>query len=270
MNVAEINLYPVKSLRGTSVQEALIGSHGLQYDRCWMLVDREGKKITQREHPRLALLVPRVEGGRLRAQVPGLSDIVVPLDPAAWTSELLTVDLWGHEHVGVVAADAINRAFSDAIGMSCLLLSLGHGNSGMNQVPFHDDAPLLVIGQSSLDELNRRLPEPLPMNRFRPSVVVAGSTAFGEDSWQRISIGHTECHAVKLCVRCAITTVDQADGAFRGPEPLKTLATFRRIEQNVAFGAYFRPQTAGAKLRVGDEIKVLERKAVAPTFESRA
>lgn len=270
MEVTEINLYPIKSMRGTSVPEALVRSTGLQNDRCWMLVDDVGKKITQRECPQLALLLPSVENGSLRVRVPGASDIVVPLNRADWTGELLTVDLWGHEHTGVVAAEAINTAFSDATGMSCRLLWLAQSDSEAEGVPFHDDAPLLVISQLSLVELNRRLPEPIPMNRFRPSVVVAGSDSFEEDEWQRITIGETEFHAVKLCVRCSITTVDQAEGVFRGPEPLKALATFRRMEQNVAFGAYFRPQTAGARIRVGDELKVLERKAVAAAFESRA
>ncbi len=270
MHITEINLYPVKSLRGTSVPEALVCSNGLKHDRCWMLVDGEGKKITQRECPRLALLVPQVEDGALRVQVPGSSDIVVPPDGAGWTNELLTVDLWGHEHTGVVAANTVNRAFSDAAGMNCRLLSLANGNRGGSGIPFHDDAALLAISQTSLDHLNGRLPTPIPMNRFRPSVVVDGSNAFEEDEWQRIAIGETEFTAVKQCVRCAITTIDQALGEFRGPEPLKTLATFRRVEQNVAFGAYFRPLNPGAKLRAGDAITVLERKAVAASGASPA
>ena len=234
MNITEINLYPIKSLRGSSLPEALVCSKGLENDRCWMLVDGEGKKITQRECPCLALLVPQVGDGWLRVRAPGSSDIVVALDQAGWTDERLTIDLWGHEHVGVVASEPVNRELSDAIDASCRLLWLWREDD----VPFHDDAPLLVISQSSLDELNRRLPSPLPMNRFRPSVVVAGSTAFEEDEWQRIAIGATEFTAVKLCVRCSITTIDQAEGQFRGPEPLHTLATFRRTEKGVAFGAY--------------------------------
>jgi uncharacterized protein YcbX len=270
MNITEINVYPIKSLRGTSVAEAPICNHGLDNDRSWMLVDSESKRLTQREWPRLSTLVPRVENGGLRVQAPDKSDIVVSNGGNDWSDELLTVDLWGHEHTGIVATERVNRAFSDAAGMSCRLLSLAHDTTRANGVPFHDDAPLLIISRSSLEELNRRMPAPLPMNRFRPSVVVAGSGAFAEDEWQRITIGETEFTAVKLCVRCSITTIDQAQGEFRGPEPLKTLATFRRLEQNVAFGAYFRPVNPGGKLRVGDELTVLKRKSVAPVFESRA
>ena len=264
MNITEINVYPVKSLHGTSVPEALVCGQGLENDRCWMLVDDEGKKITQRECPRLSLLVPSVENGALHVHAPGVSDIVIALDRTDWTEELLTVDLWGHEHTGVVAADNVNRAFSASIGMSCRLLWLGRED----KVPFHDDAPLLVISQSSLEELDRRLPSSLPMNRFRPSVVVAGSIAFDEDEWQQIAIGQTEFTAVKLCVRCSITTIDQSEGEFRGPEPLHTLAKFRRTDKGVAFGAYFLPVNPGSKLRVGDGLTVLERKALAPSFES--
>jgi uncharacterized protein YcbX len=269
MNITEINVYPIKSLCGTSVAEALVCSHGLEHDRSWMLVNKESKKLTQREWPRLSLLVPHVENGNLRVRAPGVSDIVVSREGSDWTDERLTVDLWGHEHTGVVANERVNGALSNAAGLSCRLLSLAHGAADANGVPFHDDAPLLVISQSSLEELNRRMPAPLPMNRFRPSVVVAGSTAFEEDEWQRIAIGDTEFAAVKLCVRCSMTTVDQSQGEFRGPEPLKTLATFRRLEQNVAFGAYFHPVNPGSTLRVGDEVRVLERKAVPPAFESR-
>ncbi len=260
MHLTEINVYPVKSLRGTAVREATVCADGLEHDRRWMLINAESQKLTQRECPRLATLVPHLEDGHLRVEIPGSPDVQVRLD-SSWTGQQVTIDLWGHEHIGVVAVDAVNQGLSDALGMSCRLVSF-RGNLAKNDTgaAFHDDAPILIISQASLDELNRRLPTPLPMNRFRPSLVVTGSGSFEEDSWQRIAIGETKFGAVKQCVRCAITTVDQAAGEFRGPEPLKTLATFRRIEQNVAFGAYFRPESAGTRVRLGDELRVLEAK----------
>jgi uncharacterized protein YcbX len=261
MDVAEINLYPIKSLRGTSVSEAVVCSYGLEHDRNWMLIDADGKKLTQREWPGLAKLVPHLENGNLRVEVPEAADIIVARNNSTRTTEQIAVDLWGHEHVGAITSHATNRAFTEAVGRSCRLLSLSSGSAlGPEDAAFHDDAPFLVISQASLDDLNRRLPSPLPMNRFRPSVVVTGSQPFEEDTWQRITIGDAEFTAVKLCVRCSMTTVDQAEGEFRGPEPLRTLATFRRVEQNVAFGAYFRPVNVGGKLSVGDELRVLETK----------
>lgn len=264
MHITEINVYPVKSLRGHSVEEATICRYGLQSDRQWMLVDDNSRMITQRECPRLALFIPQLADGRLTIHIPDSPTIEVPLDAHGWSENHVNVNLWGQEYVGVAAADSINAAISNALGRNSRLLSIRSDLFRTNQeVAFHDDAPILVISRTSLDELNRRMPTPLPMNRFRPTLVVAGSNAFAEDTWQRISIDGTQFRAVKQCVRCAITTVDQAEGVFRGPEPLKTLATFRRKAENVAFGAYFRPESTGGKLHVGDQISVLEQHAYA-------
>ena len=259
MQVLEINVYPIKSLRGSKATAALVCRYGLEHDRQWMLVDAASNMITQRECPRLATLVPSVEPHRLRVTVPGSEDISVPLDARGWSDEHATVDIFGHEYVGAVAIDSVNRSFSEASGVECKLLWIRSDIfRTKTEVAFHDTSPIHVIGQASLDELNRRLTTPLPMNRFRPNLVIAGSKAFEEDTWERISIGATVLRAVKQCERCVIPTVDQAEGQFRGPEPLKTLATFRRKGQNVTFGAYYRPEQAGARIHAGDEVRVLE------------
>jgi uncharacterized protein YcbX len=264
MHISEINVYPVKSMRGTSLKEAMICGYGLEHDRQWMLVDDNARMITQRECPKLALLVPSIEDGHLRVAIPGAAEILVPSVGESCTDENVIVELWGQQYVGVAAVDSTNAALSKAIGRSCRLLSIRSDVFRTNTVvAFHDDAPILIISQASLEELNRRMPSPLPMNRFRPTFVVACCDAFAEDTWQRIAIAGVAFRAVKQCVRCAITTVDQAEGAFRGPEPLKTLATFRRKKENVAFGAYFRPDSSGAKLKLGDELRVLEEHAYA-------
>ena len=261
MHVSDIFVYPIKSLRGTAVGEALVCGYGLEHDRRWMLVDADSKMITQRECPRLATLYPHVEDGRLRITIPGSADVVVRLDDDAWTGHQVAVDIWGHGYVGVAASDAINAALSEAIGVACRLASVRSDIFRMKrEVAFHDDSPLLVISQASLDELNRRSPTPIPMNRFRPNLVIGDAKPFDEDLWQRVTIGDTALRAVKQCERCVITTVDQAEGVFRGPEPLRTLATFRRKGENVAFGQYFRPESGGTKIHRGDEVRVLELK----------
>lgn len=261
MNIAEILIYPIKSLRGSAVDEALVCGYGLEHDRQWMLIDGESKMVTQRECPRVATLVPHVEEGRLRIALPSGGDILVPFSADAWTDQQVTVDVWGHVYVGVVAAGPINSALSEAVGTPCRLASIRSDVfRTKHEVAFHDDSPLLAISQSSLDELNRRLPAPLPMNRFRPNLVITDAKPFEEDLWQRVAIGETVLRAVKQCERCVTTTVDQVAGVFRGPEPLKTLATFRRKGQNVAFGQYFRQESTGGKLRRGDEVQVLELK----------
>jgi uncharacterized protein YcbX len=258
MNIAQITVYPIKSLRGSDVDEALICGYGLEYDRQWMLVDSESKMITQRECPLIATLVPHLEAEQLRITLPSGREVFVPFTADASTDQQVTIDVFGHVYIGVVASGPINAALSEAIATACRLASIRSDVFRTKyEVAFHDDSPVLVISQTSLDELNRRLPSPLPMNRFRPNLVVTDSKPFEEDLWQRIAIGDTVLRAVKQCERCVTTTVDQAAGVFTGPELLKTLATFRRKGQNVAFGQYFRPESAGTIHR-DDEVRVLE------------
>ena len=259
MNVSAISVYPIKSLRGSTLEEALVCSYGLEHDRRWMLVDPEAHMITQRECPLVATLTPDVEAGGLRVTAPGREPIFVPHDAAGWTNTEVVVDVWGHSYVGVAAASSINQALSEAIGMQCQLLSIRTDVFRVKRdVAFHDDSPILIISESSLDELNRRLAVPLPMNRFRPNIVVRDAAApFDEDGWQQITIGDANFHAVKACERCVTTTVDQAIGVVSGPEPLKTLATFRRKGEGVAFGQYYRPEHAGTTIRLGDAVTVL-------------
>ncbi len=259
MNISAINVYPIKSLRGSALEEALVCSYGLEHDRQWMLVDPAAHMITQRECPRIATLTPSVEAGALRVTVPGHDDILVPLDAASWTNNEVVVDVWGHSYVGVAAAATINQALSEAIGMLCQLLSIrADVFRTKHDVAFHDDSPILIISESSLEGLNQRLAVPLPMNRFRPNIVVRDTAPFDEDGWQRIAIGDAAFRAIKSCERCVITTVDQATGTPSGPEPLATLAKFRRKGKGVAFGQYYRPEQAAATIRLGDSVTVLD------------
>jgi uncharacterized protein len=259
MKVSGINVYPIKSMRGSTLEEALVCSYGLEHDRRWMLVDLESHMITQRECPLLATLTPQVDASGLRVAAPGHENIFVPHDAASWTAKEVVVDVWGHSYVGVAAASSINQVLSEAIGMQCQLLSIRADVFRVKRdVAFHDASPILIISESSLEELNRRLTVPLPMNRFRRNIVVRDAAApFDEDAWQRIAIGDAVFRVVKACERCVITTVDQAMGVASGPEPLKTLATFRRKGEGVAFGQYYRPEQATATIRLGDAVTVL-------------
>src|SRR5271169_79844 len=145
MNIVEIFVYPIKSLHGSAVSEALVCGYGLEHDRQWMLVDGESKMITQRECPRVATLVPHVEDGRLRIARPTGGEVVdVPCSADAWTDQQVTVDVWGHVYVGVVAAEPINAALSEAIGTACRLASIRSDVfRTQHEVAFHDDSPVL-------------------------------------------------------------------------------------------------------------------------------
>jgi len=258
MNVSAINLYPIKSLRGISLGQARVCSYGLEHDRRWMLVNPSAQMITQRECPLLATLTPRIAADGLWIAPPDGREVFVPYDAAYWTDREVTVDVWGHAYVGVAAISEINAALSAVIGMPCQLLSIrADVFRTKRDVAFHDSSPIHVISESSLEELNRQLAVPLPMNRFRPNIVVRDAEPFDEDGWQRIRIGDAAFRSVKNCLRCVITTVDQATGTPTGPEPLATLAKLRRQGEGVAFGHYYRPEQAAATIRLGDRLNVL-------------
>lgn len=258
MNVSAINVYPVKSLRGSALETARVCSYGLEHDRRWMLVNPTSQMITQRECPRLATLTPRVETDGVRIETPDGHDVLVPHDSASWTGGEVTVQVWERAYVGVAAVSEVNAALSAVIAMPCRLLSIRADVFRIKRdVAFHDSSPIHVISEASLEELNRRLPVPLPMDRFRPNIVLRDAAPFDEDGWQRIAIGDAALRAVKNCLRCVITTVDQATGTPRGPEPLATLAKFRRKGEGVAFGQYYRPEQASATIRRGDAVTVL-------------
>jgi uncharacterized protein YcbX len=260
LRVSELWIYPVKSCRGIVLEHAEVSARGLRWDRHWMVVDEVGRFLTQRDLPALATVAPVVTPDALVLRAPGRPDLELPHGAAVgetvvtvWrdTLEAQTVseaaDRWLSEHLGVVCrlvrfADGVRRAVDPAYG------------APGDETAFSDGFPLLLIGQGSLDELNRRLPRPLPMRRFRPNLVVEGAAPHAEDDWRRIRVGPTALRVVKPCSRCAITTVDPDRGGRDGPEPLETLATYRR---RVYFGQNVIPDGAG-EIRVGDSVAVID------------
>lgn len=280
MHISEINIYPIKSLKGISVDSALVEPRGLQHDRRWMLTDIDGKFMTQREFPRMAAMSVWIEedGSGLGVAAQRFGDVFVPFEPDTVNKPQVTI--WQSVCEGEVYGAALNEWFSDVLGTACQLVYMpddtqrsvnSRFDRGGEIVSFADGYPLMVLGEASLAELNSRLAEPLPMNRFRPNIVVSGSDAYSEDDWSKISIGDAAFRGTKPCERCVITTVDQSRGEFDGKDPLKTLATYRlakdvmpeRLESlgvtpnAVLFGQNLIPETPGATIDVGDEVKIL-------------
>lgn len=274
--LSELVIYPIKSCAGLSVPEARLALDGLSangvHDREWMVVTREGLFLTQREYPRMATVTPRIEHDALVVDAPGLSPIRLPLahDAGAPAIEVLIWD----DHV--LAADCGEHAatwFSDAIGAPCRLVRFRPevhrptstkwtGTGGPPAATrFSDGYPILLIGQSSLDDLNTRLEsagrEQLPMNRFRPNMVVAGIDAFEEDFVAAFTDGEVSLRPVKPCARCPIPSVDQATG-IPGPDPLDILQTYRanaRMDGAVTLGMNVVVQDGvGHTLRIGQAL----------------
>ena len=244
--ISEIWIYPIKSLGGISLQEAVAERRGFKYDRRWMLVDETGRFVTQREIPKMALLGTAIEPPFLSVFLKSnpSEKVNIPLDIEPAEFQKLQVQVWGDKCAARVLPDEINQWFSNHLGQNLRLVFMpdttrrradGRYGPPGHHVSFADGFPYLIIGQASLDELNGRLAQPLPMNRFRPNFVFTGGEAFEEDKWEVFTINNQPFQGVKPCDRCIITTTDQ-DTAVRAAEPLKTLATFRKFGNRILFG----------------------------------
>ena len=266
--VTALHVYPVKSCAGTALRRAEVGPRGIRHDREWLVADAgSGEMLTQRELPRLALIRPALDGDALRLEAPGMPPLAVAtLREGA--GEGCAVVVWRDACRAVDQGDEAGGWLSAFLGTGCRLLRMAddevrrvnpaYATGPGDQVGFADGYPLLLAAEESLAELNRRLATPLPMDRFRPNVVVAGGGApFAEDGWRRVRIGEVGFAVAKACVRCAVTTVDQAAGAFAGKEPLRTLARFRRGPGGVRFGQLLIQEGEGA-IAVGDRVAVLD------------
>ena len=268
--LSSIHVYPLKSASGIAPDDAEVQRRGLAGDRRWMLVDDEGTFLSQRSHPRLALVQVETTSDGLRLSAPDQPPIDVPRPNGSVATETVTV--WGDAVDAALAlsdAHAWCSAFLDEDVRLAYMPAASHravdaeyAVQGDDIVSFADGYPLLLTTTASLADLNDRLSgEALPMNRFRPNVVVDGTDAWAEDAWRRVRIGNVVFRSVKPCGRCAVTTTDQQTAA-RGTEPLATLATFRRDAGTgkVYFGWNLIPEASG-RLRVGDAVEVLERGA---------
>jgi len=263
LTLSEINIYPIKSLAGISLQSAIVEERGLKYDRRWVLVDDTNTFFTQRDFPEMALIKVAVEseGLRLSHKTKNVESLVVPFDFNF--SKKNKVVIWNDNIEGEFYNKQIDDWFSEIIGIKCHLVKMPESTERVVDekyakdkiVSFADGYPFLIIGQSSLDELNSRIEIPLPMNRFRPNFVFKGGKPFEEDHWKRFNIGNVKFEAVKPCARCVITTTDQ-ETAELAKEPLLTLSKFRKVGNEVMFGMNVICHSNG-QIKLGDEIGLL-------------
>lgn len=267
--LSEINVYPIKSLGGISLKTAKVEKKGLQFDRRWMLVDDENKFISQRAHPQMSLIKVEigVNGLKVNHKKYFGENIFIPFVNSCEEEEI-EVKIWDD----LCKAKALNKNygnwFSKILGIKCKLvympsdtnrkvdLKFSHGNE---IVSFADAYPFLLIGQSSLNELNSKLKEPVPVNRFRPNLVFTGGNPFVEDKWKKFKIADVEFECVKPCARCTVTTVNQ-DTAETGKEPLATLSSFRKFGNKILFGQNLIHSGEG-NIKVGDELEMIEEKS---------
>jgi uncharacterized protein len=268
--VASIHIYPMKAGRAVDLAEARVEPWGLAGDRRWMLADEDGRFISQREEPSLALIVVSAspDDGTLSVTAPSRPGLRVPV-PGPDVAQL-RVSVWGSVMLALAAGPGAGAWFSAYLSRPAHLVYLDDpatrrpvdpefGRPG-DTVSFADGFPLLLTSTGSLDELGHWLAadgdEPVPMTRFRPNVVVAGTPPWAEDRWIRVRIGPVQFRVVKPCDRCVVTTIDQQTGV-RGRQPLRMLARHRRFGQELIFGQNLIPDTTGM-IRAGDPVEILE------------
>jgi uncharacterized protein YcbX len=263
----EVFVYPVKSCRGIARESARVDATGLTGDRHWMLVRPNGRFVTQRELPRLALIGTALDESGLTLVAPGRDAVHVARD-AGHVARAVTV--WKFAGSGIDCGDEAAAWCSEFLETPLRLVRFdpaqprvcGAGWTGDTQAvtQFSDEYPMLVISRASLADLNSRLPKALPMERFRPNLVINGVGAYDEDRIHELRSGDLAIRLVKACTRCSITTTDQQRGAVDGVEPLATLKTYRhdRELKGVIFGQNAIPAAGvGSTLRVGQTFEIV-------------
>jgi uncharacterized protein YcbX len=268
IQLSAIHIFPLKSCAPLVLDAAEVEARGLACDRRWMVVDANGKFVTGRQQPRLTLITAQPDRSALHLTAPAMPALNVEPPPA--DGERIDTAVWGAAVRPLLASEAAHAWISAHLGAPHRLVHMDdactrrvkakydgqYGQDG-DVVSFADAFPLLLISQAALDQLNTRLVAPVPMLRFRPNLVVTGTTPHAEDGWKRIRIGAIELDVVKPCVRCVFTTVQFERGAFDpSGEPLRTLLTYRRGDDGVTFGQNLIPRGHGI-LRRGDAVEVL-------------
>ena len=265
--VQDIYIYPVKSLGGISLQQAEVQQTGLQHDRRWMLTDEKYKFLSLRTHPEMVFLQTGFSSNSLLIthKKNFLPPLEIPLN--ASLKKEVTVTIWEDECIAFEVSTPANRWFSEILNMPVKLVYMPattqrHVDADFAEkgeiVSFADAFPLMIIGQSSLDDLNSRLSCPLPMERFRPNIVFTGGAPYFEDIMSEFTINGINFNVAKPCIRCVVTTIDTVL-ATRGKEPLKTLSTYRSSKNKILFGQNLLHSGFGS-IKVGDRLIVSELK----------
>lgn len=265
IRVASLHIYPIKSCGGIRVPEIILTPHGPKCDRQFVLVDQEGKFLSQRDfkETKMCLIETDIRDETLLVRAPGMPEIGISLDSTG--GSITEVALYRDTCLGFDQGDMLAEWFSDFLGHKCRLVrysdefprlresvSLGRAIS----VSFADAYHLLITSAESLWDLNERLKDPISMDRFRPNVVVSGCEPYEEDFWDEIEVGGVMLQGASQCVRCSITTTDQSTGERnKSTEPLRTLVTYRRSKEGALFGKYYLNLNEGV-MREGDLVQV--------------
>lgn len=262
MRLTGIYVYPIKACSGIALEQADVVERGLAFDRRYMLVDSAGKFITQRSVPQLCRVGTSLLGASIRATAPEQAPLELPCDLPSHGFDAQPYEVWSSMGAALRHPEG-SRWFSQFLNDDVSLVYMPDSERRVvspararadDIVSFADGYPMLLISQASLDDLNRRLDEPLEMRRFRPNLVISGCEPYAEDGFAQLQIGAVAFRGVKRCDRCVVTTIDPDTGE-KGKEPLRTLAHYRKEDGKVWFGMNLIHDGCGT-LRLGDRVSV--------------
>ncbi len=263
-SVQRLRVYPLKGARGSDVDQVSFDAVGPRFDRRWMVVGADGVFVSQRGRPELATVRATVAGGELILAAPGAGAVAVPAAPEGGR---VGVRVWDSHLAVRGVSDEADAWLTDFLDAPHRLVHIGNDDvrptdpayARGHRVGFADGFPALVVTQGSVAELARRARRPIPVERFRPNIVISGDPPHDEDRWRRFTVGSLAFSGVKLCARCKVTTIDQESGE-RDPdrEPLRSLARYRHLKDKVYFGVNVVHHGKG-RIRVGDPVEVVER-----------
>ena len=264
ISLSSLTYYPIKACRGFDINESHVERMGLANDRRMMVVTHSGEFLTQREHPKLALITPMLKNDSIILSAPNFDSVHFAIQK---TGAISFVNIWQSKNVNAIdQGEEAAQWLSDWLGTSVRLVHIADGiqrklNPGYaintdDHTGFADGYPILIISEASLQDLNSKLDSALPMNRFRPNIVLQNFEPFAEDTWKRIRIGDVEMALVKPCPRCVVTTIDK-ETLEQSKEPLKTLGAYRKQKGGAMFGMNVIPLNEG-RLEVGMSVEILD------------
>ncbi len=276
--ISQLWIYPIKSTSGIALESVQLEKRGFQYDRRWMLIDKDNRFITQRQHPKMTLIEPSFESDvmdyGLSVRAPNMPVLIIPYpDPMVELYDEVEVTCWDDKIKAHHINTAIDNWFSEFLGVDCQLVYMpdsalrsvdpdyADNIRGEHIASFSDGFPNLVISEASLDDLNSRVDIDLTMERFRPNIVLSGCEPYEEDCLGHFKISQVDFFAIKPCSRCVITTINPQSGNKESKEPLLTLSKFRKQKNKVFFGQNLLHRLTSLsdnRLKIGDKIEVVE------------
>ena len=270
LQISELIIYPIKSLGGVNISEALVTDRGLQHDRRWMLVDSQNRFLSQRQVAQMALLKVNIaaDGLLVHHQDDERNTLHIPF--VSQSAEEITVTVWDDTLTAITVGEACDDWFTEVLRTPCRLVYMPDDSRRATDSKYtpedkitslSDGYPFLLIGQSSINHLNTLLPQPVGVNRFRPNIVFTGGEPYEEDVMAHFTINGINFYGVKLCARCQVINIDQQTG-YSHPQTLKTLANYRKANNKVFFGQNLIHDGIGT-IRIGDELQIV-RKAAMP------